>query len=415
MGALALGCEIPEFSKTDRKSYFYPDLPMGYQISQFDLPVSQNGKITITKEDGSTKDIGVTRLHLENDAGKLTHTAGGSLVDYNRAGTPLVEIVSEPDMQTREEVSLYARQIQKIMRYVGTSDADMEKGQMRFDLNLSIRPKGQKELGTRSEVKNLNSFRSLEKAFDYEFKRQLALLEEGGKVVQETRGWDDEKQVTVSQRSKEEAADYRYFPEPDIPPLVITSEMVEKLKSELPELPAIKAARYQSEFGLSTSDANTIAADADLAAYYEAAVKASGQGKKTSNWLLSELLGLLKAQNLSISDAKLNPVNLGKLVKLIENGKITGKIAKDIFADVYEGNLDPEKVVQERGLEVIEDTAELEKIIQGVLDRNAQMVADFKGGKEKAIGGLIGQVMGATKGTANPKSVNEIMRKLLAN
>lgn len=412
-GALALGCEIPEFSKMDRKSYFYPDLPMGYQISQYDLPVSEKGKITITFEDGSTKDIGVTRLHLENDAGKLTHTAGGSLVDYNRSGIPLVEIVSEPDMRTRDEVSLYARQIQKIMRYVGCSDADMEKGQMRFDLNISLRPKGQAEFGTRAEVKNLNSFRSLEKAFDYEFKRQQAILESGGTIVQETRGWDDDKEITVSQRSKEEAADYRYFPEPDIPPLILTREMVEKLKSELPELPEVKAARYQNEFKLSAQMANDLAADIDLAAYYEAAVSISGEGKKTANWVLSELLAILNAQSLTIVDSKLSPENLGKLVKLIEDGSITGKIAKDIFEEVYEANLDPEKLVEERGLKVIEDTVELEKICQEVIDRNPQIVADFKGGKEKAFGGLVGQVMAATKGTANPKSVNEVLRNIL--
>lgn len=412
-GALALGCEIPEFSKMDRKSYFYPDLPMGYQISQYDLPVSEKGKIIIQKEDGTKKEIGVTRLHLENDAGKLTHTAGGSLVDYNRSGTPLVEIVSEPDMRTREEVSLYARQIQKIMRYVGTSDADMEKGQMRFDLNISLRPVGQKEFGTRAEVKNLNSFKSLEKAFDYEFARQRDILESGGTIVQETRGWDDGKEVTSSQRTKEEAADYRYFPEPDIPPLLITRELVEKLRSEIPELPEIKSARYHAELGLNLDDANLIAADSELARYFELAAQVSGSPKKTSNWLLSELQAILNAQHLSISESKLSAENLGKLVKLIEDGAITGKTAKDLFPEVYEGNLDPEKVVEERGLKVMQDTGELEKICQEVLDCNPQMVADFKGGKEKAFGGLVGQVMAASKGTANPKRVNEILRKLL--
>lgn len=405
-GALALGCEIPEFSKMDRKSYFYPDLPMGFQISQYDLPVSVNGSVTIRHEDGTTKEIGVTRLHLENDAGKLTHTAEGSLVDYNRSGTPLVEIVSEPDMRTREEVSLYARHIQKIMRYVGTSDADMEKGQMRFDLNLSIRPKGQKEYGTRSEVKNLNSFRSLEKAFDYEFKRQVELLEGGGKVVQETRGWNDDKEITTSQRSKEEAADYRYFPEPDVPPLVITREMVEELRGELPELPEAKATKYR-ESGLSDIDAKIIAADSSLAEYFERASAVSGHPRKTANWILSEIKPLMGSDSFAAE-----PETIGKMVKMVEDGVITGKIAKDHLNHVVTNNPDPE--VYFEPFKVIEDTAELEKIIQGVLDRNPQMVADFKGGKEKAIGGLIGQVMGATKGTANPKSVNEIMRKLLS-
>jgi len=405
-GALALGCEIPEFSKMDRKSYFYPDLPMGYQISQYDLPVSENGKVTIKREDGSTKDIGVTRLHLENDAGKLTHVADGSLVDYNRSGTPLVEIVSEPDMRTKEEVSLYARQVQKIMRYVGTSDADMEKGQMRFDLNLSLRPVGREEFGTRAEIKNLNSFRSLEKAFDYEVKRQTEILNDGGKIVQETRGWVDDKEITVSQRGKEEAADYRYFPEPDIPPLIVTREMVEELKAELPELPEVKVARYVEE-GVPEDNAKIIASDTKLLSFYEEAVKASGAPKRTSNFILSELKPLMGTDTFKITgDA------VGKIVNMIEEGSITGKIVKDHLEKVCAENPDVE--VYFEPFKVVEDIAELKKICQEVMDRNAGMVSDFKGGKEKAIGGLVGQVMGVTKGTANPKSVNEILRKLLA-
>jgi len=411
--ALALGCSIPEFSKMDRKSYFYPDLPKGYQISQYDLPISEKGKITITLSDGATKDIGITRLHLEDDAGKLTHTSSGSLVDFNRSGTPLMEIVSEPDIRSTEEASAYARQLQKIIRYVDTSDADMEKGQMRFDINVSIRPKGDKKLGTRSEVKNLNSFRSLEKAIDYEIKRQIELVEGGGKVIQETRGWDNEKEMTMSQRGKEEAAEYRYFPEPDIPPLIITKEMVEELKKEIPELHDAKADRYQSELNLSAQDANQLSGNANLATYYEKALAVSNEPKKTSNWLLSELLGLLKSKGLTISESKLSAENLGKLVKLIESGTISNKIAKDIFVEVYEGDLDPKKVVEEKGLKIMSDTSELEKICQEVMGRNPNIVADFKGGKEKAIGGLIGQIMSATKGTANPKAVNEILRKLL--
>ena len=369
--------------------------------------------MTITLSNGSTKDIGVTRLHLEDDAGKLTHTDGGTLVDYNRSGTPLVEIVSEPDITNVEEASQYARQIQKIMRYVDTSDANMERGQMRFDLNISLRPKGQKEFGIRSEVKNLNSFRSLEKAFEYEVNRQTEVLSGGGKVVQETRGWDDDKEITASQRSKEEASDYRYFPEPDIPPIVITREMIEEIKKEIPELADKKVDRYQSELGLSPQDANQLADNSALAGYFEKALEISGDAKKTSNWLLSELLGLLKSDGLTIAESKLSAENLGKLVKLIVDGTITGKIAKDIFGEVYAGDIDPEKLVEEKGLKVMEDTGELEKICQEVMNRNPNMVADFKGGKEKAIGGLVGQVMGATKGTANPKSVNEILRKLL--
>lgn len=413
-GALALGCEIPEFSKMDRKSYFYPDLPKGFQISQYDLPVSQKGRITITLSDGTTKDIGITRLHLEDDAGKLTHTSGGTLVDYNRSGTPLMEIVSEPDIRSIEEASLYARQLQKIMRYVGASDADMEKGMMRFDINVSLRPKGQEKFGTRAEVKNLNSFRSLEKALEYEINRQTQILEEGGRIVQETRGWDDEKEITVSQRSKEEAADYRYFPEPDIPPLVVTREMVEELKKKIPELPEKKAARYQTELGLSAQDARQLSDDADMAGYFEATLEVSGDAKKTANWILSELTALLNAENLSIAHSKLSAQHLGTLVKLIETGVITNKIAKDSFKEIYDGNLDPSVYIEEKGLKVMSDTGELEKICQEVMDRNPAIVADFKGGKEKALGGLVGQVMAATKGTASPQSVNEILRKMLS-
>jgi aspartyl-tRNA(Asn)/glutamyl-tRNA(Gln) amidotransferase subunit B len=329
-GALALGCSIPPFSKMDRKSYFYPDLPKGYQISQYDLPLSGKGKVTITLSDGFTKDIGITRLHIEDDAGKLTHRDGSTLVDFNRSGTPLMEIVSEPDIRSVEEASAYARQLQKVMRYVDASDADMEKGQMRFDINVSIRPKGKKKLGTKSEVKNLNSFRSLEKSIAYEIKRQIEVLEGGGKVVQETRGWDDNKEITVEQRTKEEAADYRYFPEPDIPPIVVTKEMIEEIKKEIPELHNAKADRYQSELKLSAQDANQLVGDANLAEYFEKALAVSNEPKKTANWLLSELMGLLKADGLTIQASKLSAENLGKLVRLIESGAISNKIAKDM-------------------------------------------------------------------------------------
>jgi len=419
--ALAMKCKINEFSKFDRKSYFYPDLPKGFQISQYDKPISENGKIKITFSNGATKDIGITRLHLEDDAGKLTHSDGATLVDFNRSGTPLMEIVSEPDIRSVEEASLYARQIQKIVRYVDASDADMEKGQLRFDINVSIRPKGQKKFGTRTEVKNLNSFRSMEKALEYEIHRQTEVLKSGGTVVQETLGWDDEKEITVSQRGKEEAADYRYFPEPDIPPLVITRKMVEELKKEIPELPEEKIKRYQSEYKLTVDQAIGCTGPApEYSQYFEKAVEVATQnmgekdGRKTANWITSELGAILNTNGLTILDSKLSPENLGKLVKLIEDGVISGKIAKDIFTEVYEGNLDPEKVVKKKGLKVMSDTGELEKICQEIINKNPNIVADFKGGKEKAIGALVGQVMGATKGSANPKMVNEILRKLLS-
>lgn len=412
--ALALGCEIKEFSKFDRKSYFYPDLPKGFQISQYDKPISEHGKITVALKDGSAKVIRVMRLHLEDDAGKLTHVGDGTLVDYNRAGTPLMEIVSEADMNSVEEASQYARQIQRIVRYVGASDADMEKGMMRFDINVSLRPKGETKFGTRTECKNLNSFRSLEKALEYEIVRQTKVLSEGGKVVQETLGWDDERGSTVSQRSKEEAADYRYFPEPDIPPLVITKEMVEELRKEIPELPEAKAARYQSELGLPVKDSRQLAESFELSDYFEKAFKVSQSPKKTANWVLVELMALMNAKGQTISDCKLSPENLGKMVGMIEEGAITGKIAKEIFPEVFECNMDPAAIVEKKGIKVMGDSGELEKICAEVVAKNPQSIIDFKAGKERALGALVGQVMGATKGSANPKMVNEILRRLMS-
>ncbi len=411
--ALALGCSIPEFSKFDRKSYFYPDLPKGYQISQYDKPASEHGAIVITLADGSGKSIGITRLHLEDDAGKLMHTPAGTFVDFNRSGSPLMEIVSEPDLRSIEEASAYARQIQKIVRYVEASDADMEKGQMRFDLNISLRPKGQAKFGTKVEVKNLNSFRSLERALRYEIERQKSMLDNAGHIVQETRGWDDEKEVTISQRSKEEAADYRYFPEPDIPPLVITREMIEALRKEIPELPDVKSKRYQKEAGLPLIAAEAIAADPALASYFEKAAAVSGAPQKTANWILSELMGILHDVKAGISMSRLSPENLGKLVGLIEQGIITGKIAKEIFQELYEKNADPEKLIAQKGLAVMSDTGELETICRNLVAQNPQIAADFRAGKDKALGALVGQVMAKTKGSANPKQVNDLLRGFL--
>ncbi|MFH1012298.1 MAG: Asp-tRNA(Asn)/Glu-tRNA(Gln) amidotransferase subunit GatB, partial [Candidatus Peregrinibacteria bacterium] len=412
--ALALGCHISEFSKFDRKSYFYPDLPKGYQISQYDKPISKNGKVTIALADGRTKEVGITRLHLEDDAGKLTHTKNSTLVDFNRSGSPLMEIVSEPDLRNTEEASAYARQIQKIVRYVDASDADMEKGQMRFDINISIRPKGQKELGVKTEVKNLNSFRSLERALEYEIKRQKEVLKNNGQIVQETRGWDDVKGQTYAQRSKEEAADYRYFPEPDIPPLVFTRERVKELKKEIPELHDAKANRYQEELDLPADMAHQLAANAALADYFEKALVVSSDPKRTANWVVSELMGLLNNKGLTITESNLSPENLGKLVKLIAEEVISGKIAKDIFAEIYTGNLDPGKFIETKGIKVMADTGELEKICQEVVGRNTEMAAAFRAGKEKVLGALVGQVMAATKGSANPKMTNAILKKILS-
>ncbi len=471
--ALALGCAVAGFSKFDRKSYFYPDLPKGYQISQYDEPVSKKGSVSIVLPDGRKKAVGVNRLHLEDDAGKLTHAGDLTLIDFNRSGSPLMEIVSEPELFSVAEASAYARQVQKILRYVEASDADMEKGQMRFDINVSLRPAGEKKFGVKVEVKNLNSFRSLEKALEYEIKRQTELLLAGKTVAQETRGWDDEKEVTVSQRSKEEAAEYRYFPEPDLPPLTFTAGEIAALKKEIPELPDAKAERYMKDLGLNERDAEQIAGDIKLANYFEAAlnslsigkggdggsifirarkmdfsgkilaegghgltggkggqidiqsdeikntglISASGgnsYAKKVANWLLSELIGLLNKESQSISSSNLSPAHLAKLVKLIEDGTITGKIAKDIFPEVYAGNLDPEATVEKKGLKVVTDTGALEKIVKEVIAENEKAAADYRGGKKNALGSLVGQVMAKTRGAANPQAVNQLLNKLLA-
>lgn len=411
--AVALGCTIPEFSKFDRKSYFYPDLPKGYQISQYDKPVSVKGRVALTLANGAKKEITIERLHLEDDAGKLIHSGDRTLVDFNRSGSPLMEIVSGPDLRSVEEAKLYAQELQKILRYVEASDADMEKGQMRFDINVSLRPAGQEKFGVKVEVKNLNSFRSLERALEYEIKRQTELLKGGKTIIQETRGWNDDKEITESQRSKEEAADYRYFPEPDIPPLMVAREMIEKLQKEIPELHQAKANRYEQELKLPASAAAQLAALAPLADYFERALAASGEPQKTANWVLGELMAVLNAKGTPITESHLSPENLGKLVKLIETGAITGKIAKEIFEELYEKNEDPEALITKKGLKVMSDTGELEKICVEVLLKNPESVTDFKAGKSKALGALVGQVMAKTRGTANPKMVNELLKKLL--
>ena len=414
LASLALGCNIAPVSKMDRKSYFYPDLPKGYQISQYDIPIGSKGRITVILKDGTEKKIGITRLHLEDDAGKLTHDHEGSLVDYNRSGVPLMEVVSEPEIFSAEEAGAYARELQKIMRTIGASDADMEKGQMRFDLNISLRPAQQEKFGTKTEVKNLNSFRSLEKAIAFEIERQTQILSGGGNIDHETRGWDDEKSVTLSQRGKEEAADYRYFPEPDIPPLKMSDKEIAELRKLIPELPMERTRRFEKEYGIPLNHAKTLADDSNLAAYFENAVKASGEPKKTANWILSELLGLLKERNQSIEECPFRPENCGKLVKLIEVGDITGKIAKDIFKELVEKNLDPITYVQEKGLKSVVDTGAIEALCHEVLEKNTQAVQEFKSGKEKAFGALVGQVMAASKGSAKPQIVNETLKRLLA-
>jgi aspartyl-tRNA(Asn)/glutamyl-tRNA(Gln) amidotransferase subunit B len=409
---LALRCEIPLASKCDRKSYFYPDLPSGYQISQYDEPVAQRGTVEFFVGDAK-KAIRLNRLHIENDAGKLIHEGGDSLVDLNRAGSPLMEMVTEADFRTPEEIPAFLKELQKILRAVGSSDADMEKGMMRCDVNISLRPKGQEAFGTKTELKNMNSFANIEKAVRAEVIRQRQLLESGGKVTQETRGWDVEKEVSVSQRSKEEAADYRYFPEPDLPPLVLTTPEIDALRAQVPELPAALLERFVSEYGLNWDAAEMLAGDAATARYFERAAQVSGVPKKTANWICGDLLALLNESGTAIDRIALAPENLGKMVALIEAGTISGKIAKDIFAELFATGTDIEAMIAAKGLAQVSDSGAIEAICREVIAENAAVVADFRAGKEKALGALVGQVMKKSQGKANPPLANEILRRLL--
>lgn len=412
--SLALNCEIKSFSKFDRKSYFYPDSPKGFQISQYDEPLAEKGHLEVTLADGTKKKIGITRVHMEDDAGKLVHTDGGSLCDYNRAGTPLIEIVSEPDMSSMEEASQYARSVQQIVRYVGSSDCDMEKGMMRFDINISLRPKGQKEFGTKVEIKNVNSFRSLERAFIYEMERQKELLDKGEKVVQETRGWDDNKGVTSSQRLKEEADDYRYFPEPDLPPFEFKSEDIEKVRAALPEMPAQKMARFIKDYMLNEDDARILVSSLDLARYYEEAAAASGDPKKTVSFVNTVLMAKLNEDLLEIAECKVKAADLAELIKMVNAGDVSISQARnEVFNEMYVSGDSPRAIVERLGIKQVSDEGELNAACGKVLAANPDPVADYKAGKEKAFAFLIGQVMKETKGQANPALVNKILKELL--
>jgi len=424
--ALALGCEIRSPSKFDRKNYFYPDLPAGYQISQFDEPVSEHGSVAIEVRDPSTgeiqlkKEIGVTRLHLENDAGKLTHVGSSSLCDYNRAGTPLMEIVSEPDMRSAAEARAYAEAVQAIVQYAETSHADMFKGEMRFDASVSLRPVGDEQLYPRSEIKNLNSFKALEAAINYEIKRQTKLWEAGTPADSETTiGWNDEKQETYLMRSKESAADYRYFPEPDIPPMTFSDDFIAELRANLPELPLARRQRFAQDFQLTEQDAATLVADKVLADYFEEVAGKSGQPKKAANWVLTEVLGRMKADEDSeaqkITDLPFSASQLAALIKMIEDGAVSGKQAKEILTFMFEGieSGDPAAIAKAKGMEQVSDTGAIEKFVDGAIAANESVVADFRAGKGNAIGFLVGQVMKASGGQANPKLVNELLQKKL--
>jgi aspartyl-tRNA(Asn)/glutamyl-tRNA(Gln) amidotransferase subunit B len=412
---LATHCSVSPYSRFARKNYFYPDLPKGYQISQYELPVCEHGYVEIVV-DGGIKRIGITRIHLEEDAGKNLHQAesGASLVDLNRAGTPLMEIVSEPDIRTPEEASQYLKKLRSILRYIEVSDADMEKGNFRCDANVSIRPAGSKEFGTRAEVKNVNSFKFVQKALEYEIKRQAQILDDGGTVVQETRLFDSTKGVTFSMRSKEEAHDYRYFPEPDLVPIIISRETVQAVGATIPELPDAKRERFMQEYGLPSYDADMLTQSRALAAYYEEAVKLAGQPKVVSNWIMGELMRLLNADNKEIEDCPVKPDKLAGMITMIGKGVISTKIAKTVFEEMYKTGKDAEMVVKEQGLVQVSDTGAIEQIISDVIKANPAQAAEYKAGKEKLFGFFVGQVMKASKGKANPDLVNQLLKKKLA-
>ncbi len=415
--ALALNCEIKEHSKFDRKNYFYPDSPKGFQISQYDEPISENGFIDVDITDESrTIKVGITRLHLEDDAGKLTHITGASLVDFNRAGTPLMEIVSDPDLRSAKEAGAYAREVQKIVRYVGSADADMEKGMMRFDASVSLRPKGEEKLYARAEIKNLNSFKILETAINYEIKRQTELWKEGNVPDKpSTVGWDDDKGKTFFMREKEESDDYRYFPEPDLPPILMTQEIVDNLKSEIPELPNIKKKKYIEELGLLEDDARILSADLKLAQYFEEVVDKSGDAKKAVSFINTILMKHLREELIEIDDQKVLPSMMAELIKLVNDGDISNNVAKgEVFEEMYATGKSPSKIVEEKGLKQVSDTGAIEEACKKVIEAHPGPVQDIRDGKDKAIGFLVGMVMKETKGQANPKMVNDTIKKLIS-
>lgn len=415
---LALNCEISRFSKFDRKNYYYPDLPKNFQTSQFDLPICEHGYLDVEVE-GEKRRIRITRAHMEEDAGKLVHHGTSitdsdySLVDYNRTGTPLLEIVSEPDMRSAKEAVAYMEKMRAILQYVGISDCRMEEGSLRCDANVSVRPVGQKELGTKTEIKNINSFKGVERAIEYEAMRQAELLEDGGKVVQETRTWDEKEGVTKSMRTKEEANDYRYFPEPDLVPFTVSDEYIESIRKSLPELPDARKERYMKEFGLSSEDAVFMTNDKATADYFEAAVDAGADPKACVNWLMGEFASQLSTDGIEIAKAPVSAEKLAALLKLISKGTISGKIAKKVFATMWKEGGNPEEIVKAQGLVQISDTAELSKLVDEVVGKNPKAVEDFKAGKKKAVGALVGQIMKATKGKANPRVINELLNKKL--
>ena len=412
--ALATHCAVAPKSIWARKNYFYPDLPKNYQVSQYELPLAEHGYLDIEVE-GQGKRIGITRIHMEEDAGKLIHdpAQGVSYVDFNRTGTPLMEIVSEPDLRTPEEAVAYLKALRDIVVYLDICDGNMEEGSFRCDANVSLRPQGQAKLGTRAELKNMNSFRNVQKALEYEMRRQRALLDDGGQVVQETRLWDAQASKTLSMRGKEQAHDYRYFPDPDLLPLVVGPDWVERINSALPELPEAKRARFVEQYGLPAYDAGVLTASRPLADYFETAVQAGAAPKAASNWIMSELLGALNAEGKEITQSPLAAGQLAKLIQMVDSGGISGRIAKQVFGEMMQSGQDPEAVVEQKGLKQMSDSGALEAMLQKIFAANPGQVAQYKAGKDKLMGFFVGQAMKETKGQANPAVLNELVKKLL--
>jgi aspartyl-tRNA(Asn)/glutamyl-tRNA(Gln) amidotransferase subunit B len=413
---LATGCAIAPLSVFARKNYFYPDLPKGYQISQFELPIVHGGHIDILLEDGTGKRIGLTRAHLEEDAGKSLHEDfhGMTGIDLNRAGTPLLEIVSEPDMRSAAEAVAYMKKVHSLVRYLEICDGNMQEGSFRCDANVSIRPRGQQEFGTRTELKNINSFRFVERAINFEVERQIDVLEGGGKVIQETRLFDPDKNETRPMRSKEEANDYRYFPDPDLLPVELDTAYIDTVRTTLPELPDAKQQRFMDDYGLSAYDAGALTASRELADYFEAAARVGGDGKLAANWVTGELAGLLNREGLEITASPVSAASLGGLLLRIRDNTLSGKLAKQVFEDMCSGAGEADAIIEQKGLKQITDTGAIEKIIQDVLDASPKQIEQYRGGQEKLFGYFVGQVMKATQGKANPAQVNELLKNRLA-
>lgn len=414
MMGLATNCEIAKFSKQDRKNYFYPDLPKAFQTSQYDLPLCEHGYIDINV-DGNKKKIGITRIHIEEDAGKLIHDAytGDTLVDMNRCAVPLIEIVSEPDIRSADEAVAYMQTLKSILEYLGICDCKMQEGSLRCDVNLSVRKKGETKFGTRTETKNLNSFKSIHRSIEFETKRQIEELENGGVIYQETRRFDDVKGIGYAMRSKEDAHDYRYFPEPDLAPIILSDEYVSNLKNNLPEMPHVRKERYITKYGLPEYDAEQLTSSKEVADYFENVIKFFDNPKAVSNWIMSEFSKMLNENEITIKESKVTEENLADLLNLVQKGTISSKIAKNVFIDMFETGKMASDIVKEKGLIQVSDEGAILEVIQKVLDNNPQSIADYKAGKDRALGFLVGQIMKETKGKANPQVVNKLLLEKL--